>query len=172
MKTESVNLRARALLLSLLLLPLFVLHASAQKDRGLGLKPSETVRQLPSKAKRYAIVIGFDRYDDTQITTLADTAQTEVTGALEGKVVNSSSNEPIKDAVVRIKATETGVIRTRRTDEKGKFFQGQLPPGIYTISISAPGFKTIESQQRLLATEVTKVLPYPTALEPQSAPQR
>ncbi len=70
MKTEPFSLRAGGAAIAMLLLALFVPQASAQNDRGIGLKPAETVRQLPAKAKRYAIVIGVDRYDDTQITTL------------------------------------------------------------------------------------------------------
>lgn len=70
MKTESVSSSARALLVALLLLALSSLPVSAQNDRGLALKPGETVKQLPVKAKRYAIVIGVDQYADTQITTL------------------------------------------------------------------------------------------------------
>ncbi|HEX8174722.1 MAG TPA: caspase family protein [Pyrinomonadaceae bacterium] len=71
MKTESINFRAPVgALMALLLLALFVPQAQAQNDRGLGIKPGETVRQLPNKAKRFAIVIGVDRYDDTQISTL------------------------------------------------------------------------------------------------------
>jgi hypothetical protein len=70
MKTESFNVRGCAMIITLLLLALFASPVLAQKDRGVGLKPAETIRQLPSKAKRYAIVIGVDRYDDTQITTL------------------------------------------------------------------------------------------------------
>jgi hypothetical protein len=70
MKRESINFSARATLLALLLLSLFILPVRAQNERGIGIKPGETVRQLPTKAKRFAIVIGVDRYDDTQITTL------------------------------------------------------------------------------------------------------
>lgn len=71
MKTESINFRAPlGALMALLLLALLVPKATAQNDRGLGVKPGETVRQLPLKAKRFAIVIGVDRYDDTQISTL------------------------------------------------------------------------------------------------------
>jgi hypothetical protein len=70
MKTEFFSLRMSRAATALLFLALFAPGAFAQNDRGLGLKPGETVRQLPAKAKRYAIVIGVDRYDDTQITTL------------------------------------------------------------------------------------------------------
>lgn len=69
MKTESMKFRS-LLIASFLLISLFALNAQAQNDRGLGIKPAETVRQLPTKAKRYAIVIGVDQYADTQITTL------------------------------------------------------------------------------------------------------
>ncbi|MGB9182050.1 MAG: caspase family protein [Pyrinomonadaceae bacterium] len=60
----------RFLLLTASLLALFSLAAQAQpqKDRGLSLAPQ--VKQLPSKAKRFALIIGVDQYADTQITTL------------------------------------------------------------------------------------------------------
>ena len=38
--------------------------------RALQVKPLGTVSAWPSKAKRWALVIGVDRYADTQITTL------------------------------------------------------------------------------------------------------
>ncbi len=43
---------------------------SQQTDRGVRLGPSESVKALPAQGKRYALVIGVDRYADTQITTL------------------------------------------------------------------------------------------------------
>lgn len=70
MKIKSVNFRASLSFTALLLLTLFISPVQAQNERGLGVKPAETVRQLPNKAKRYAIVIGVDQYADTQITTL------------------------------------------------------------------------------------------------------
>jgi hypothetical protein len=70
MKIASINLRPRAVVITLLLLTLFISPVRAQNERGIGIKPGETVRQLPNKAKRYAIVIGVDQYADTQITTL------------------------------------------------------------------------------------------------------
>lgn len=44
-----------------------------QQERGMELK-SEPVRALPSKQKRFALVIGVDKYADTQITTLGGSA--------------------------------------------------------------------------------------------------
>jgi hypothetical protein len=43
---------------------------SQQTDRGVRLGASESIKALPAQGKRYALVIGVDRYADTQITTL------------------------------------------------------------------------------------------------------
>ena len=43
---------------------------SQQADRGVKLAASDSVKVLPAQGKRYALVIGVDRYADTQITTL------------------------------------------------------------------------------------------------------
>lgn len=46
-------------------------QVSGQKhERGIKLGSSESVKSLPVKAKRYALIIGVDQYADTQITTL------------------------------------------------------------------------------------------------------
>jgi hypothetical protein len=59
---------ALAILVSLLVAPAASLRARAQKPE----KPSGDgpVRVLPAKAKRYALVVGVDKYADTQISTL------------------------------------------------------------------------------------------------------
>ncbi|MDX6498601.1 MAG: hypothetical protein QOG23_1861 [Blastocatellia bacterium] len=43
---------------------------SQQSDRGVRLGAPESIKALPAQGKRYALVIGVDRYADTQITTL------------------------------------------------------------------------------------------------------
>jgi hypothetical protein len=68
-------LATRACALSTVLLLLFIspLSTPAQGqdgDRGLKLQSSEPIKALPGKIKRYALVIGVDKYADTQITTL------------------------------------------------------------------------------------------------------
>ncbi len=42
-----------------------------KEQRGLGVKPSEQVTSLPGRAKRYALIVGVDQYQDTQMTSLA-----------------------------------------------------------------------------------------------------
>jgi len=62
---------ARLLGFSIILVASFTAHAQTREDgRGLSMTQSDTVKQLPSKTKRFALVIGVDRYSDTQITTL------------------------------------------------------------------------------------------------------
>jgi hypothetical protein len=39
-------------------------------ERGIGLKQQTPVKELPGSAKRFALVVGVDKYADTQITTL------------------------------------------------------------------------------------------------------
>jgi len=56
-------------LTSIALLGLTPTAVMAQRDRGLAVS-GQQVRILPTKAKRYAVVIGVDQYADTQITTL------------------------------------------------------------------------------------------------------
>jgi hypothetical protein len=43
---------------------------SQPAERGVKLGASDSIKTLPAKGKRYALVIGVDRYADTQITTL------------------------------------------------------------------------------------------------------
>ncbi|HEY0324192.1 MAG TPA: caspase family protein [Pyrinomonadaceae bacterium] len=105
MKTESVNYRARWVVVAFLL-TLFVTPLYAQpNERGVGIKPAETVKQLPNKAKRYAIVIGVDQYADTQITTLGGAvndakslanALVQYAGFPSDQVTLLASNQPVE----------------------------------------------------------------------------
>ena len=70
-RVTSRTMVTRSTALSILLLILIGASANkvtAQTDRGL--KLGDQVKTLPGSAKRYALVIGVDRYADTQITTL------------------------------------------------------------------------------------------------------
>ena len=58
-------------LTSLVTISLISTPVSGQKnERGIKLGSSDSVKSLPAKAKRYALIIGVDQYADTQITTL------------------------------------------------------------------------------------------------------
>lgn len=76
MKAKAPTARALFALAAFVLLALqLALTARAQKDeRGLALKPGATVKELPAKAKRWALVIGVDQYKDRQIGSLGGAA--------------------------------------------------------------------------------------------------
>ena len=93
-------------------------------------------------------------------------AQDVVTGAFEGIVSDSQTGAPIKGAAVTIVNDQTGISFNLRTDYRGRFFQGLLLPGIYTVTISMPGYQTRAVRQRLRITYTGEVVPVPVALDP------
>ena len=92
--------------------------------------------------------------------------QDTVTGAFEGTVTNSQTGAPVEGATALIINQQTGLIITKRTDSKGRFYQGLLHPGLYTIRVSATGYETREVVQRLFITRTGEVVPVPVSLDP------
>jgi hypothetical protein len=93
-------------------------------------------------------------------------AQDTVTGAFEGVVSDSQTGAALKGAEVEIINQETGLLFNLRTDYRGRFFQGLLLPGIYTVRVSMPGYQTRQVSQRLRITYTGEVVPVPVALDP------
>ena len=98
----------------------------------------------------------------------AGRTQDTVTGAFEGTVTNSQTGTPVEGATALIINQQTGLIVTKRTDSKGRFYQGLLAPGLYTIRVSATGYETREVTQRLFITRAGEVVPVPVSLDPVS----
>ena len=67
--------------------------------------------------------------------------QTSTTGTIRGTVTDSTG-AVISGATVTVTSKATGQVRTAKSDSSGQYAVGLLPPEIYTISISAEGFKT------------------------------
>jgi len=63
-----------------------------------------------------------------------------VSGVLTGYVTDPSKT-PIPGAVVTATEMRTGVTTKRTTDTSGLYVITNLPPGIYSISVEAPGFQ-------------------------------
>jgi hypothetical protein len=93
-------------------------------------------------------------------------AQDVVTGSFESAVVNSKTGRPIPGAYVEIINLHSNLRLVRRTDGKGFFSSGAMPPGIYRLIISAPGFEPREIVQRLFVLKVNNVVPFPPTLDP------
>jgi hypothetical protein len=93
-------------------------------------------------------------------------AQDTVTGAFEGTVSNSKTGAPIKGADVQIINQQTGIAISLRTDSDGRFYEGQLAPGVYRIRVSVAGFQTREIIQELRISYKDQVIPVPVPLDP------
>ncbi|MBA3322350.1 MAG: carboxypeptidase regulatory-like domain-containing protein, partial [Pyrinomonadaceae bacterium] len=94
-------------------------------------------------------------------------AQDTVTGAFEGTVTNTDTGEAIAGAAVQIINQATGQVFPKISDTRGRFYQGLLTPGIYTIRVTAAGFQTKEVIQRLFITKTGEVIPVPVSLDPE-----
>lgn len=98
--------------------------------------------------------------------SVAAKAQDTVTGAFEGIVTDSQTGAALKSAGVEIINQQTGLVFNLRTDSRGRFFQGLLLPGVYTVRVAMRGYETKEVSQRLRITYTGEVVPIPVALDP------
>jgi hypothetical protein len=96
-------------------------------------------------------------------------AQDTVTGAFEGTVTDGRTGRPVARARVEFINQQTGVTVTKLSDSQGRFYQGLLQPGTYTIRASAAGYEPGETVQRLAGMRTGEVVPVPITLDP--APQ-
>ena len=66
-------------------------------------------------------------------------AQGETTSAIVGQVTDAT-NAAIPGATVTITNRETGLQRSAKTDDEGRFNFPQLKPGAYSVKVEAEGF--------------------------------
>jgi len=71
-------------------------------------------------------------------------AQGETTSAIVGQV-RDTSNAVVPGATVAIANLETGLRRSAKTDDAGRFNFPQLKPGIYSVKAEAQGFEPQEN---------------------------
>ena len=67
--------------------------------------------------------------------------QTSTTGAIRGTVTDSQG-AVITSGTVTVTSQGTSAVRAAATDKDGQYVVGLLPPGLYIVTIAAPGFKT------------------------------
>ena len=68
-------------------------------------------------------------------------AQGETTSAIVGPV-SDATNAAIPGATVTITNRETGLQRSAKTDDEGRFNFPQLKPGAYSVKVEAEGFES------------------------------
>ncbi len=84
-------------------------------------------------------------------------SQTSTTGAIRGTLTDSTG-AVISGATVTITSKATDQVRTAKSDSSGQYAVGLLPPEIYTISITAAGFKTEQpAPVSVVVTETARV---------------
>jgi hypothetical protein len=90
------------------------------------------------------------------VTTVAS-AQTQTTGAIVGQVADTTDAVIVK-ASVKLTSAATGSQTTVMSDQNGNYRFSLLPPGVYTITYSADGFKTEVSSHVLVNVTETSTL--------------
>jgi hypothetical protein len=93
-------------------------------------------------------------------------AQDTVTGAFEGTVSDSQTGALLKGADVEIINQQTGLTIKLHTDNRGRFYQGLLLPGVYKIRVALAGYQPRDVLQRLKITYTGEVVPVPVLLDP------
>src|SRR5271169_5247512 len=72
-------------------------------------------------------------------------AQGETTSAIVGQV-RDTTNAVVPGATVAIANLETGLRRSAKTDDAGRFNFPQLKPGVYSVKAEAEGFESRTNQ--------------------------
>ena len=69
-------------------------------------------------------------------------AQTQNTGAIQGRVFEAGTLEPLPSAVITITHEEIGLERTTISNEQGIYYVGILPAGRYRITAAKQGYES------------------------------
>jgi carboxypeptidase family protein len=77
-------------------------------------------------------------------------------GTLRGTVVDASGAR-VPSATVSAKNPETSLLRKKQTDAHGEFRLEGLPPGVYSVNVSAPGFAEAHSEVAVATSSVREV---------------
>src|SRR5579862_1920075 len=76
-----------------------------------------------------------------------------------GATVTDATGAVVPQAKVVLKNESTGALRDSVTNSSGFFNFPSIPPGTYTITVSAPGLQTFEEQGIVLVQSATLALP-------------
>src|SRR5579862_7426004 len=74
------------------------------------------------------------------VGSISARAQGDTTSSIFGQVTDATS-AAIPGATISVANRETGLQRTAKTDQEGRFNFAQLPPGVYSVKAEADGFE-------------------------------
>ena len=111
---------------------------------GLGI-PKVAAERLHPRTARFsdytpALFLSLFVISSLCICSIGAKAQGDTTSAIFGQVTDAT-NAAIPGATVRVTNRETGLQRTGKTDEEGRFNFPQLRPGTYSVKVEADGFE-------------------------------
>jgi hypothetical protein len=89
--------------------------------------------------------------------------QGQFTSALEGRV-SDPSDAGVPSATVTVENPATGLKRTVATSDVGYYRVASLPPGTFTVRVTAPGFETGIFENVLLENDQTKTFNFTVKL--------
>src|ERR1700693_1938661 len=84
-------------------------------------------------------------------------------GTIRGEVTDPAGGS-IPGAVVSANNGH-GTSRSATTDVRGEYVLGNLPPGAYTVRVSAKGFAVVERPDVAVASGSTRTLSFPMSID-------
>ncbi len=82
---------------------------------------------------------------------LASQLEAQATGTIRGRVIASSTREPLPEARVNV------ADRTARTDSDGQFTVTEIPAGTYAVRVAMLGYRQAEDTVRVVAGQTATV---------------
>ncbi len=114
------------------------------KRRVDGSLPDSVYYMLPGEDIDYEISVGISYEKKPTAPTV---------GLIAGVVKDAKTGKPVKGA--QVKLVEIGLVST--TDEAGAFSIADIPAGVYSVEISAPGYETLKAHAMVKAGRKAKV---------------
>jgi hypothetical protein len=98
------------------------------------------VRSSSKRCLRLVLYLAFFTAAAVSLMPADSWAQGETTSAILGQITDSS-NAVVPAATVTVTNRDTGLKRSAKTDDAGRFNFPQLKPGSYTVRVEAQGFE-------------------------------
>ena len=83
-------------------------------------------------------------------------ARAQMSSGITG-IISDASGAVVPGAVINVKNTETGALRTATTNESGRYFVLDLPIGEYRMSFSSQGFSDTTRYVKLIVNQEARI---------------